>query len=132
MLRRVTAYLRCFAVFVWHMLRREPYYHKLQYSKTPRFDPAAALFGAGIGAFVGYLALSSLGSGGADLTDLLVVFWYGGVWLLNARLALASVRVAAQRGRLGSRACAAFLVELGWALARTGLSVVGRLLAHSN
>jgi hypothetical protein len=52
------------------MLRREPLYHKLQYSKVPKFDAAAAAFGVVIGAFVAYLGLSSLGSAGADLTDL--------------------------------------------------------------
>lgn len=57
---------------VWFFLRREPFYHKLQYSKVPKADPAAALFGVVVGAFVGYLTLSSVGSGGTDLTDLMV------------------------------------------------------------
>ena len=59
---------------VWFFLRREPYYHKLQYSKTPKFDVAAAVLGAIVSAFVGYLTLSSLGSAGADLTDMAIVF----------------------------------------------------------
>lgn len=58
------------------LLRREPYYHKLQYSKVPKFDVAAALFGVIVSAFVGYLTLSTLGSAGADLTDMLVALWY--------------------------------------------------------
>ncbi len=57
-------------------MRREPYYHKLQYSKTPKFDVAAAVFGVIVSAFVGYLTLNTLGSGGADLTDLATIFWY--------------------------------------------------------
>lgn len=61
---------------VWYILRREPYYHKLQYSKTPKFDPAAAIFGVVIGAFVAYLTLSTVGSAGADLSDLTVLMWY--------------------------------------------------------
>ena len=52
------------------ILRREPLYHKLQYSKVPKFDAAAAVFGVAVGAFAVYLGLSSLGSAGADLTDL--------------------------------------------------------------
>jgi hypothetical protein len=59
---------------VWYLLRREPYYHKLQYSKTPKFDVAAAVLGVVISAFFGYMTLSSLGSGGADLTDLATIF----------------------------------------------------------
>jgi hypothetical protein len=59
---------------LWFFLRREPYYHKLQYSKTPKFDVAAAVLGAVISAFVGYLTLSSLGSAGADLTDMIIIF----------------------------------------------------------
>lgn len=54
-------------------LRREPLYHKLQYSKVPKFDAAAAAFGVIVGAFVVFLSLSSLGSAGADLTDLTVL-----------------------------------------------------------
>jgi len=58
------------------VLRREPYYHKIQYSKTPKYDIAAAVFGTVVGAFVGYLTLSSVGSGGADLSDLTCLIWY--------------------------------------------------------
>ena len=57
-------------------LRREPYYHKLQYSKTPKFDVAAAVFGAIISAFFGYLTLSTVGSAGADLADMTALCWY--------------------------------------------------------
>jgi hypothetical protein len=64
------------ASLTWFYLRREPYYHKLQYSKTPKFDVAAAVLGVVISAFVGYMALSSFGSAGADLTDMGVLFWY--------------------------------------------------------
>lgn len=52
------------------MLRREPFYHKLQYSKVPKYDSTAAILGTVIGAFSGYLALATVGSGGIDLTDL--------------------------------------------------------------
>lgn len=57
----------------FYVLRREPLYHKLQYSKVPKFDVAAAILGVGIGAFVVYLSLCTLGSAGADLSDLTVV-----------------------------------------------------------
>jgi len=52
------------------VLRREPFYHKLQYSKVPKYDSTAAILGTVIGAFSGYLALATVGSGGIDLTDL--------------------------------------------------------------
>jgi hypothetical protein len=55
---------------VWFLVRREPLYHKLQYAKTPKFDPAAAILGVVVGAFVGYMTLSSVGSVSVDLTDL--------------------------------------------------------------
>jgi len=45
-------------------------YHKLQYSKVPKYDSSAAILGTVIGAFGGYLALATVGSGGTDLTDL--------------------------------------------------------------
>lgn len=54
----------------WFILRREPLYHKLQYSKVPKYDSSAAILGTVIGAFGGYLALATVGSGGTDLTDL--------------------------------------------------------------
>lgn len=57
----------------WFVLRREPYYHKVQYSKVPKSDVAAAVFGAVVGAFVAYMTLSSVGSGSTDLTDLMAV-----------------------------------------------------------
>jgi hypothetical protein len=55
-------------------IKYEQYYHKLQYSKVPKFDIAAALFGVIISAFFGYLTLSTLGSAGADLSDMLILF----------------------------------------------------------
>jgi hypothetical protein len=55
------------------LLRREPLYHKLQYSKSPKFDAAAAAFGVIVGAFVVYLSLNAVGSMGADLSDLTLV-----------------------------------------------------------
>ena len=45
-------------------------YHKLQYSKVPKYDSSAAILGTVLGAFAGYLALATVGSGGTDLTDL--------------------------------------------------------------
>ncbi len=64
----------CFAMRLtnptWFILRREPFYHKLQYSKVPKYDSSAAILGAALGAFGGYLALATVGSGGTDLTDL--------------------------------------------------------------
>jgi hypothetical protein len=61
---------------VWFILRREPFYHKLQYSKTPKYDPMAAFLGAAFGAFIVYMSLSTFGTGGIDLSDLTVVVWY--------------------------------------------------------
>jgi hypothetical protein len=81
------------------MLRREPLYHKLQYSKVPKFDVAAAILGVGVGAFVVYLSLCTLGSAGADLSDLTVVVWYAAVWasiayfyLLSSKLSVSSAQ----------------------------------------
>lgn len=68
------------------ILRREPMYHKLQYSKSPKFDSAAATLGVGLGAFVVYLALNGFGSMGTDLTDLTSLVWYTFLWLGIARL----------------------------------------------
>jgi hypothetical protein len=61
---------------VWFIIRREPFYHKLQYSKTPKNDPMAAFLGAALGAFVVYMGLSTFGTSGADLSDLTIVVWY--------------------------------------------------------
>ena len=58
---------------VWFVIRREPFYHKLQYSKTSKYDPMAAFLGAALGAFVVYLGLSTFGTSGADLSDLTIV-----------------------------------------------------------
>lgn len=74
------------------ILRREPLYHKLQYSKTPKFDAAAATLGVGLGAFGVYLGLSSLGSMGADLSDLTVLCWYLGLWVTAIVQLLALIR----------------------------------------
>lgn len=82
----------------WFLLRREPYYHKIQYSKVPKSDVAAALLGAIVGAFVAYLTLSSVGSGGTDLTDLAVILWYAGllygVWHTAVFLSKTGLRAA--------------------------------------
>lgn len=64
----------------FYTLRREPLYHKLQYSKVPKFDVAAAILGVIVGAFVVYLSLCTVGSAGADLTDLTTLVWYILVW----------------------------------------------------
>jgi hypothetical protein len=65
-------------------------YHKLQYSKVPKYDSSAAILGTVIGAFGGYLALATVGSGGTDLTDLTtLVAWViicGGALVLNMEL----------------------------------------------
>lgn len=69
----------------WFFLRREPLYHKLQYSKVPKYDSSAAILGTVLGAFAGYLALATVGSGGTDLTDLTTLV----AWALVALAALA-------------------------------------------
>lgn len=58
------------------LIRREPYYHKIQYSKTLKFDVSAAVFGVILSAFAGYMGLSTFGSMGADMTDMLTLIWY--------------------------------------------------------
>lgn len=68
----------------WFILRREPIYHKLQYSKVPKYDSSAAILGTVIGAFGGYLALATVGSGGTDLTDLTTLV----AWVLISLCAL--------------------------------------------
>jgi len=80
-------------------LRREPLYHKLQYSKVPKFDAAAAALGVILGAFVVYLGLSSVGSAGADLGDLTALCWYVGVWGTTIRVTATLVRGAVVGGR---------------------------------
>ena len=70
---------------VWFILRREPLYHKLQYSKVPKYDSSAAILGTVLGAFAGYLALATVGSGGTDLTDLTALV----AWALIALAAVA-------------------------------------------
>lgn len=77
---RATTDIKLAPARIFFMLRREPLYHKLQYSKVPKFDVAAALLGVGVGAFIVYLSLCTLGSAGADLSDLTVVVWYACVW----------------------------------------------------
>ena len=69
----------------WFFLRREPMYHKLQYSKVPKYDSSAAILGTVLGAFAGYLALATVGSGGTDLTDLTTLV----TWCLVALGAIA-------------------------------------------
>ena len=95
-------------------LRREPLYHKLQYSKVPKFDAAAAALGVITGAFVVYLGLSSLGSAGADLTDLTTLCWYVGLWLTNLRCCSLLWRAP----KVGARGCrgGAFWYEVGVAV----------------
>ena len=60
----------------YFILKREVYYHKIQYSKVFKHDIAAAVLGITIGALVVYLSLSTLGSGSPDLSDLSILFWY--------------------------------------------------------
>lgn len=67
-------------------LKREPYYHKIQYSKVQKYDIAAAVFGIVIGAFVVYMALNTFGSGSPDLSDLSILFWYSFLMIKSAQL----------------------------------------------
>lgn len=68
------------------LLRREPFFHKLRYSKVPKFDLAAPVLGAVVGAFAAYMTLSTLGSGGTDLSDLTTLVLYCYLWINNIRL----------------------------------------------
>jgi len=52
------------------ILRRDPLYHKLAYSKTLRGDFAGAAFGVIVGVFCGYLTLASVGGSSVELSDL--------------------------------------------------------------
>lgn len=56
--------------FVLFFIKRDVTTHKLTYSKTTKGDVFGALFGVIVGAFCGYLALSSLGGSSVDLSDL--------------------------------------------------------------
>jgi hypothetical protein len=84
----------------WFILRREPLYHKLQYSKVQKYDSSAAILGTVIGAFGGYLALASVGSGGTDLTDLTtlaawsLVFFCIIFWSMELRNAYSFIAIA--------------------------------------
>ena len=60
----------------WFLIRVEPYYHKLQYSKVPKGDPAGLIFGITCAMFVFYITLATFGSGGADLADIHILVWY--------------------------------------------------------
>ena len=73
---------------LFFMLRREPLYHKLQYSKVPKFDVAAAVLGVIVGAFVVYLALCSVGSAGADLSKKVKLHLIAVVWLKELALSI--------------------------------------------
>lgn len=97
---------------VWFILRREPYYHKLQYSKTPKFDPAAAIFGVTLGAFVAYLTLSTVGSGGSDLTDLTITMWYTFLIFYIIKTWLFLQKNAKSGKQLGFKLWIAFFVEV--------------------
>lgn len=88
---------------VWFVIRREPYYHKLQYSKTPKNDPMAAFLGAALGAFVVYMGLSTFGTSGADLSDLTVVVWYLLLFTFFSRGLLLTLTVSLQMGVFGFR-----------------------------
>jgi hypothetical protein len=93
-------------------LRREPLYHKLQYSKVPKFDAAAAALGVIIGAFAVYLGLSSLGSAGADLGDLTAFCWYIGLWFTSLRFVVSLIRGASLGGRVVRHLPLVYLFEL--------------------
>ncbi len=63
-------------------------YHKLQYSKVPKYDSSAAILGTVVGAFVGYLSLATVGSGATDLTDLTTLVAWALLSLIGAALSL--------------------------------------------
>lgn len=107
--------MRNFRRPVWFILRREPYYHKIQYSKTPKFDIAAAVFGVAVGAFVVYLTLASVGSGGADMSDLTVLIWYSILFFQIFRLWL-FLQKTSYEGRVpGAKVWLHFVQELSTA-----------------
>lgn len=97
---------------VVYTLRREPLYHKLQYSKVPKFDAAAAALGVIIGAFAVYLGLSSLGSAGADLSDLTALCWYVAIWLSALRCLAALGRDTLSSSRTSVTIVGAWLFEV--------------------
>lgn len=108
-----------------YVLRREPLYHKLQYSKTPKFDAPAAAFGVTVGAFGVYLGLSSLGSMGADLTDLTVLCWYVALWIGVFLGWLRLSKETASGARVGGGAFGLFIFECGAAVMKECRVVLG-------
>jgi hypothetical protein len=102
-----------FAAAVTYTLRREPLYHKLQYSKVPKFDAAAAALGVIVGAFAAYLGLSSLGSAGADLSDLTALCWYVAIWLGAFRCLAALGRSRSGLSRTPATVISTWLFEVG-------------------
>ena len=64
--------------------------HKLLYSKTAKYDAAAAALGVIFSAAFSYLTLSSLGSGGVDLSDLTCLAWYLFIWFTVLKLYLST------------------------------------------
>jgi len=97
---------------LWFILRREPYYHKIQYSKAPKFDTAAAVFGVIVGAFVVFLTLASVGSGGADLTDLTCLMWYAFLCYYIIKTWVALQKTTADLGCAGLTVLAVATLEL--------------------
>lgn len=77
---------------VAYVLRHEQATHKVQYSKVGKGDVSAAVLGVIIATFVGYLALSSVGSGAINLTDLTLALWYLGLILVGLREVRAALR----------------------------------------
>lgn len=100
----------------WFILRREPYYHKLQYSKAPKFDVAAAVFGVAVGAFAVYLTLASVGSAGTDLSDLTCLVWYCFILLYCVKLWIFLQKTSAAGWVPGAHVWSQLCAELGsWA-----------------
>lgn len=57
-------------------VRREFFFHKIQYSKVFKFDIAAAVIGIAISTVISMLVLSSIGTCSVDLSDLFIIFYY--------------------------------------------------------
>jgi len=93
------------------VVQREPYVHKLRYAKVPKFDQAAALFGATLGVFISYLSLSTFGSFGTDLGELTVLVWYILLWVCNFYLLYGCGVSRLITHKLGMRVFFQFLVE---------------------
>jgi hypothetical protein len=77
-----------------HFIKREVFYHKIQYSKVFKFDVAAAVLGIAISTVFSVLAVASIGTCSVDLSDVCLVFYYVFVvYLISKNISFLSVNI---------------------------------------